>query len=288
MSEPKSVIPDYWKEHLKDKISRINSLQNDDCFSFAVITDCHYPRNMGKLSQTEFLPLLLCLAFLLFCMVYYREYEQKTDAERKEQVVQLVVEQQAKHIENVKQLEEHIRVVRHDMRHFLGRLALCVNANDTEKAKEMLSNYITHIDGTQLTRYCGCDTVNYVLSAFAEQCEKEGIVLHCDIALEEVAQNELLFCSILQNALENAHNAQLNLPQEKRTIHLLLKCMDEKLLLSVKNPTLEVPTFVDGLPVSKRPDHGYGTRSIRYLSERLGGSCQFSCHDGLFVVRVVL
>ena len=32
---------------------------------------------------TEFMPLLLCIAFLLFCMVYYREYEQKTDAERK-------------------------------------------------------------------------------------------------------------------------------------------------------------------------------------------------------------
>lgn len=43
-------IPSYWAEHLEDKISRINSLDNDDCFSFIVITDCHYPRNMGKLS----------------------------------------------------------------------------------------------------------------------------------------------------------------------------------------------------------------------------------------------
>ena len=44
------IIPDYWKEHLEDKIRRINSLQGDGSFGFIVITDCHYPRNMGKLS----------------------------------------------------------------------------------------------------------------------------------------------------------------------------------------------------------------------------------------------
>ena len=64
--------------------------------------------------------------------------------------------------------------------------------------------------------------------------------------------------------------------------------MDSKLLLSVKNPTKEVPVFSDGLPLSRKPGHGYGAQSIRYLSERLGGSCQFSYHDGTFILRVVL
>lgn len=47
----------------------------------------------------EFLPFFLCLAFLLFCFIYYKEYEQKADAERKEQLVRITVEQQAKEME---------------------------------------------------------------------------------------------------------------------------------------------------------------------------------------------
>ena len=45
------TIPDYWEEHLAEKINTIKSLQAEggkDCFSFAVMTDMHYPSNLGK------------------------------------------------------------------------------------------------------------------------------------------------------------------------------------------------------------------------------------------------
>lgn len=236
----------------------------------------------------EFLPFLLCITFLLFCTVYYREYERKADAERKEQIVRIVAQQQAKYTETAKQIDQEVRILRHDMLHLLNRLTICIDTNDIPKAKEMLQSYISYIDGTQLTRFCGCDTVNYVLSAFAANCERERIPFRWDIQLDTLKTDELMFCSILQNALDNAYNAQLQLEPAQRSIHLLLKHMDNKLLLSVKNPTNEVPLFSDGLPLSRKPGHGYGTQSIRYLSERLGGSCQFSCHEGLFILRVVL
>jgi len=241
-----------------------------------------------NLVVAEFLPLLLCLAFLLFCMVYYREYEQKADAERKEQIVRIVSQQQAVYIENVKQREHELRVAHHDMRHFLDRLSHCIDMNDTAKAKEMLQAYSTYIDGTKLTRFCGCDTVNYVLSAFSARCAQEQIDMICDIHLDYLEKDELLFCSILQNALDNAYNAQLLLDPPRRNIHILLNTVDEKLLLSVKNPTKHSPLFADGIPVSTEPGHGYGTQSIRYLSERLNGSCQFSVRDGLFILRVII
>lgn len=46
-------IPSYWKEHLSEKIQEIKALQRQggkDCFSFAFITDIHYPTNLGKKS----------------------------------------------------------------------------------------------------------------------------------------------------------------------------------------------------------------------------------------------
>lgn len=47
------TIPDYWQEHLNEKIATIKSLQSvggKDCFSFVVMTDLHYPSNLGKFS----------------------------------------------------------------------------------------------------------------------------------------------------------------------------------------------------------------------------------------------
>ncbi len=47
------TVPDYWEEHLSEKISAINTLQSKggkDCFSFIVMTDLHYPSNLGKIS----------------------------------------------------------------------------------------------------------------------------------------------------------------------------------------------------------------------------------------------
>ena len=78
------------------------------------------------------------------------------------------------------------------------------------------------------------------------------------------------------------------LPPRRRSIKLMLKESDGKLLLSVKNPVGRQVLFSDGLPVTKEEGHGYGTQSIRYMTERLGGNCQFCVQDDIFILRVVL
>lgn len=48
-----SAIPDYWQDHLQSKIATVKALQDEggkDCFSFVVMTDMHYPSNLGKRS----------------------------------------------------------------------------------------------------------------------------------------------------------------------------------------------------------------------------------------------
>lgn len=68
----------------------------------------------------------------------------------------------------------------------------------------------------------------------------------------------------------------------------MLKMVEGKLLLSVKNPIKNTPVFSDGLPISNKKGHGYGTQSIRYMTERLGGNCQFSAEENVFTLRVIL
>lgn len=236
----------------------------------------------------EFLPLFLAIIYMVFCFVYYREYEQKADAQRKESIIRITVEQQAKEIAAVKESEQEIRLLRHDMRMLLSSLAISIENGETEKAQELIASQIARIEGTRLERYCNAETLNYVLSDYAAKCRRDSIDFSFDVALDKTDVDELLFCSILSNALDNAVNAQKLLPPQKRRIRLMLKHSGGKLLLSVKNPVGQPVQFVNGLPVSGKKGHGYGTQSIRYMTERLGGNCQFSQQKDVFILRVVI
>lgn len=236
----------------------------------------------------EFLPFFLCIVFMFFCFFYYKEYEQKSDAEHKEQIIRIAAEQQAKELKAIKRSEQEIRLLRHDMRLILNTVTLCIQEGNFEKAYELLSTYSTHIDGTKLEHFCNIDTINYILSDFVEKCKIDNIDFKYNVELQECKTDEILFSSILSNALDNALNAQKEVPVEKRMINLMLKDSEGKLLLSVKNTTTQVPVFVDGLPITTKDGHGYGSQSIRYMTERLGGNYQFKVQNNIFSVRVII
>ena len=236
----------------------------------------------------EFLPFALCVFFMLFCVVYYKEYERKADAERRAHLIRISAQQQADHIEAVKRTEQELRIIRHDMRLLLNTVAMCIENGDHDSAREMITSYISRIDGTKLNHFCCNDMVNYVLSDFSEKCKRNGISFKCNVEIDRLDTDEMLFCSILSNALDNALNAQTELPDGRKKIKVMMKNVDSKLLLSVKNTMLEAPDFADGLPVATREGHGYGTQSIRYVTEQLGGNFQFSVQDGWFILRIVL
>lgn len=236
----------------------------------------------------EFLPLVLALTHMVFCFVYYREYEQKADAQRNEEIMRITSQQQAKELMAVKRSEQEIRLLRHDMRLLLSSIDISIENGDTEKARELICAYTDNINRTKVERFCANDSVNYVLSDYAGRCKVEGIPFTHIIEMDALKVDEILFCSILSNALDNALNAQKSLPAEKRSIRVMIKISNGKLLLSVKNPVGTNVVFADGLPVTGKRGHGYGTQSIRYMTEKLGGNCQFSIQNDTFILRVVL
>lgn len=237
---------------------------------------------------SEFLSFFLCIVFVAFCVIYYKEYEKKADAERKEQLIKITVQQQAKELDAIKKSNLETQLLRHDMRLLLSNLALSIEQNDKENSLKMISGFVAQIESTSLHRYCKNDTVNYILTNFETKCRDSAISFSATVEIEEITVDEILFSSIISNALDNAFNAQVGIPEEKRQIKIMLKDSDGKLLLSVKNPFLEKPVFIDNLPISNKKGHGYGTQSIRYLTERLGGKCQFLTQDDFFILRVVL
>lgn len=236
----------------------------------------------------EFLPFFMCIIFVLFCIVYYKEYEMKADSERKEHLIRIFAEQQSVRMAAMEKVEKEMQILRHDLRHFLNSLDLCLQNGEQEAARKMIAAHISRIEGAKVKQFCKNKMVNFLLSDFSQKCSAQKIEFTCKVGLDEILVDEMLFCSILSNALDNAFNAQEELPPDKKRIKLLISEAEGKLLLSVKNPIVRLPIFIDGLPISKREGHGLGTQSIRYITEQLGGNCRFSADDGEFAVRIVV
>ena len=234
----------------------------------------------------QFLAFFLCIIFMVFCAVYYRQYEQRVEAQQRERLISVQVQQQAQRMEKTHQSEQVVRMLRHDMRHFLSTLAVCLENGNSEKALELVQGYLDYADQGQLKKYCENDMINYVLTDFADRCDKKAVKLHCTVELEQVIVDEIELCVVLANALENALVHQPD--QGDRYVRVMLKNMDGRLLISVKNPVDRPPRFADGMPIATREHHGYGTQSIRYMTGKLGGNCQFCVQNGIFIARVVI
>lgn len=236
----------------------------------------------------EFLALFLCIVYMAFCLIYYREHERKMLIQYRNQITETTVLQQAKEIEAIQESTKKIRLLRHDMRLLLSNLAVSIEQGDKQTALNLISGYTDQVDTTSVHRYCTNDTVNYILTNFESRCKNAQVEFAVDLKMDELPVDEVLFSSIISNALDNALNAQKKLPAQQRKIRLMLKVSNGKLLLSVKNPFAEAPVFADDVPISKRNGHGYGTQSILYLTEKMGGKCQFSVENNTFILRIVL
>ena len=237
---------------------------------------------------TEFMPFFLLVVYILFTSIYYKEHQQKMWAERKQQIVNITVEEQRKEVAALRSSEKELRLIRHDMRLLLNNISVCIDNDDKDTARKLISTYVDNINATAVKKYCNNTTLNYIISSFAKKCKEQQIEFTPQIAVEKISCDEIMLSTIISNALDNAINAQKKLPANKRKINFMLKSQDGKLLLSVKNPFADMPVFSGGLPVSKEKGHGYGTQSIMYLIELMGGNCQFTTDGTSFIVRIVI
>lgn len=252
-----------------------------------VYTDLLYS---GSELVYEFLPFVLSIAYLIFGVVYFKEYEEKCEIEQHNQLMEMKREQWEKEVEAIKRSEHAIALIRHDMRHFLSNISAYIEHGDTDKAKSYIREIIALTDKTAMNKYCENDIVNMILSSYENEISEKGIRFCYTIKIPaKLPVSDVDFTSILSNGLENAIHAVSKLaPEKERSINLDLRIYKDKILLSIKNPYEDGVDMLHGIPQAKESGHGLGTQSIKYVTEKLKGNYQFIAKDGQFALRVVL
>lgn len=192
-------------------------------------------------------------------------------------------------LQRVKEVEERIRIQRHDLRHQLQTVAELVARGDREAALDFLDAARKRLDERKETSWCRPPVLDAVFASYFDQAQQQGVRVEARIALPDtLPADEGELAIVLANALENAIHANLELPREQRNIRCKM-VGTPSIMLEVSNPCTGAVLFDgEGLPVAQRKGHGLGVQSICAFCRKNWATCQFDLTDGWFRFRLVL
>ena len=174
----------------------------------------------------------------------------------------------------------------HDLKHQIHSLGGSERVSPATLAE--LERSISIYDSVVKT---GNDALDVILTEKSLLCNKNGVRLSCIVDGDKLSfMKEEDIYSLFGNIVDNAIEAVLKVPQDKRTISLHVKTVDGMLLVRESNYYADDILFEDGIPLTTKEDkryHGYGIQSIKYICDRYDGELNISAEGSVFTISLV-
>lgn len=255
-------------------------------YAFTKFTSLLYS---GNKAIVEFMGFAFCIAYLIFLLIYFKEYENKQEIRQYSELMEMQLVSIQNEIEQVKDSRKKLVILRHDMHHHLNILLTQLQNNNTDKAKDYIKKISDAYDDTIITTYCENEMLNAVISIYQMRFTNKGFSFNYNISVSKsLSVPDISICTILSNALENSMHALEEISTERKWTNLTISQKKNRLLLQVENSIGKVPKFVDGIPTSTRKGHGIGIKSIIYYVEKLNGQYHFSVSNNSFILRIII
>ena len=187
---------------------------------------------------------------------------------------------------------EAINIKCHDLRHQIRSLA----AGEKVVDKAVLESVARDINVYDSKVRTGNDALDTILTEKSLLCESHHITLTCvadGAALDFMAPADLY--ALFGNALDNAIEAVEHLNDAaRRSTSLIVRRRAGTVTIHVENyydPTASAKSFKGDVPASTKGDplnHGFGTRSMKAIVERYGGTLAFSANGSTFCADAVI
>lgn len=239
----------------------------------------------------EFMPFVCCIAYLAFLLYNSAEEQTQNRLQQIQKSLDLQLTQAVREINALRESQAMARQYRHDLRHHLQYISVCIENGQEELAQSYISGICKEIETQTVKHYCENEAANLILSAFVGRARKDGIDMNVHGVLPTfimVSDSDL--CVLLSNALENALHACQPIAAAGKvcTIDVRFYEREGKLFLQVVNPCENAVRFEKGIPVTDKVGHGIGVQSICAIVERYGGIYSFEVQDGRFILRLSL
>lgn len=228
------------------------------------------------------------LNIVLFILLNLMENSRRL--REKYNLAKMNLEIQKQFIINAQKNYQQIKVLHHDMKHYLMTVIGLISNGNQEEAKIYLE---TILEKKLPLIYTGIQTgavaVDSVINAKFSVCREKGIDVKAALNTEFKEIDEMDMSILLSNLLDNAINGcqnsdepkiDLEIARKKSYIRITVKnSISDSVLLN--NPDLNTTK-------SEKSMHGYGITSIREISRKYDGIVNFREEGKIFIAEIWL
>lgn len=196
------------------------------------------------------------------------------------------------HIEQVENLYQNIRSIKHDMTNHIITLERLYDTNKIEEAKAYSKELKTVLAKATNKINSGNPVTDVILQEMQKEAEKRKICFYTNYhypidANINAFDMSVILHNALQNALENTGGV------ETPYISIVSYCSNNAYMIEIKNSfTGNLQWDIEnGLPITsklKMDNHGYGLSNIRRVAEKYSGDIAIDLEDEVFCLSIML
>ncbi len=174
----------------------------------------------------------------------------------------------------------------HDMKHLVRRIGS--TSAVSENAIREIEDAINIYDSAVKT---GNSALDVILTEKSLMCSSHNITFTVVADGGRLGfMNEVDLYTLFGNAIDNAVEAVMQLPEEKRIISLTTNGSGDLFSVNIRNFYSGAVTLSEGLPVTTKGDtdyHGFGMKSIKRIVEKYGGDLSVVADGGVFNLNML-
>ena len=195
------------------------------------------------------------------------------------------------HYAEVENMYRQTRGWRHDYRNHIQVMKAHAAQGDWEAVRAYLDALETDLATVDTVVKTGNPMADAILNSKISLARSKGIAVQADASVPvALSLSELDLCVILGNLFDNAIEASLALPEDKRLIRAYIDMKGRQLYISCTNFTaVGKRNKREGrFRSTKGEGHGFGLVRMDAIVERLGGYLSRNSEDGAFTTEILL
>ncbi len=195
------------------------------------------------------------------------------------------------HYREVDNMYRQMRGWRHDYRNHIQVMKAYAASGDMEAIR----NYLDSLEQDLTTVDTVIKTGNRMTDAILNSKISIARTKHIDVIADanipvELGLSEVDLCIIVGNLFDNAIEASMTLPEDRRQIRVYMEVKNTQLYISFTNFTAQGKQTKIGkrFASTKGKGHGLGLLRMDNIVERLGGYLNRNSEDGAFTTEILL
>ena len=195
------------------------------------------------------------------------------------------------HYREVENMYRQIRGWRHDYRNHIQMMKVLAANGDMDALKVYLDELDTDLNTVDTVVKTGNPMADAILNSKISLARSRNIPTQVDAHIPvKLKMSELDLCCIIGNLFDNAMEASMALPEEKRMIRVYMDMKGTQLYISFTNFTADKKLKKEGrlFRSTKGEGHGFGLVRIDAIVERLDGYISRNSEDGAFTTEILL